>query len=744
MFNTVNTQFQKFVDFATAKVDAHQKTAIARLADGDTPLSARNITAAERGTDSVGRINRDDAACNANNAVRTLFRNSVADLFGGEKNIPKSVMDIMLTKDYDCGKPLTARRIVKVRNAIRDCGWKNAFDAQGTAPGEMIRAAEAASYTRMEFGKLNAAANLYARAFNMPLKDALLAVIDRSSEANCTMEAGSLYMKDADSFRRGVLVHSQNVARAMSNKVIVADCVANGTIAGYAKVAKNIAARIRTLLDDPTEMMRRLDVYEDGGSDPIVDLRTRLNAIAAGYEAAAQRIINGEITTEKDAYNAVISSSRFTDSNISNIFEQAVTGLAELDGEVAGLAEVSQVLKQMFTRMTGEIDQLTGAFARAFSEREAQRAVDKFAAASEAAEKNTGKPLRIPAGFTAGIKAYIAERPFQALKCIDKLCGQLAKQGDAALLFDDGQRARLKKLLVDVMGAEKAEAALPKIVEELVAAFYSEALNNGLGGDVALAGRPETLVKHFEANPEAVKSMALGFNVNKTEDIKAAIKAEISDDLVAANAASNTSMTSLSTGMMPQSVREYTTGYVTFNGQPIPIAKTNKQFSLADNVARRGYAEFLEEKFPEGRRKMRQMVSFVCGMALGLSGAVEHLLDKGRPGYNEILLGAPRSRGMNYNAVMIAGSLDTRDNYDITEDEEGNLSIKLTHYASTGLITIITDNEAIPLAKIDHSQPKLAAVKITATVKITNATDAELGEAMPHFEVTDFTQEEVA
>ena len=190
----------------------------------------------------------------------------------------------------------------------------------------------------------------------------------------------------------------------------------------------------------------------------------------------------------------MISSSRFTDSNISNIFEQAVTGLAELDGEVAGLAEVSQVLKQMFTRMTGEIDQLTGAFARAFSEREAQRAVDKFAAASEAAEKNTGKPLRIPAGFTAGIKAYIAERPFKALKCIDKLCGQLAKQGDAALLFDDGQRARLKKLLVDAMGAEKAEAALPKIVEELEAAFYSEALNNGLGGDVALAGRPETLV----------------------------------------------------------------------------------------------------------------------------------------------------------------------------------------------------------------------------------------------------------
>ena len=745
MFNTVNAQFQKFVDFATAKLNANEKTAIARLGDGETSLSARTITAAERGTDSVGRFKRDDRACNANNAVRAIFRNAVADLFGGEKNIPKSVMDVMLAKDYNCGKPLTARRIIKVRNAIRETGWTSAFDAPGTEPGEMVRAAEAARYPRTEFGKLNAAANLYAKAFNIPLKDALLAVMDRSSEAHIAMESGSLYMKDVDSFRRGVLAHSQNVARTMTDKLIIADCVAKGTIAGYAKVARDIAIRVRSLLDDPTEMMRQLDVYEDGGSDPIADLRADVNAIAAEYEAAAQRIENGEVKTEKEAYEAVVSGARLTNGGISAKFQQTVTGLANLEDEVAGLEEVSILVKKAHDRIIGEICELGNAFARAFSERETPRTSEKLAAASEAAKKNTGKPLEIPAEFAAGMKVYIEMSPFQALENIDKFCMRLAKHGDSALHFDDGQRARLKKLLADAMGEKKAETALPKIVEELENAFYAECLNEGMrGGGNALAGRPEALLRLLEEKPDVVKSMVVGFDMSKVADIKAAIKAEMDADLAAVCAASNTTMTSIASGMMPQSVREYHTGYVTVNGQPLPIAKTNKEFALAGNVERRGYAEFLEEKFQEGRRKMRQMVSFVCGMALGLSGAVEHLLQNGRPGYDKILLGAPRVKAQNHGAILIQGSLDPRDNYDITEDEEGNVTIKLTHYATTGLINLIIGNDVISCAKIDRSQPKVSEVKITAILKITNATDAELGDAMPHFEITDFTQEEVA
>ena len=39
-------------------------------------------------------------------------------MFGGEANVPKSVKSAMRLQDYDQGKPLTARRIIAVRDAI--------------------------------------------------------------------------------------------------------------------------------------------------------------------------------------------------------------------------------------------------------------------------------------------------------------------------------------------------------------------------------------------------------------------------------------------------------------------------------------------------------------------------------------------------------------------------------------------------------------------------------------------------
>jgi hypothetical protein len=49
---------------------------------------------------------------------RSLFRQAIRDMFGGENGIPQSVKDAMLLKDYDKGKPLTARRIMAVTRAI--------------------------------------------------------------------------------------------------------------------------------------------------------------------------------------------------------------------------------------------------------------------------------------------------------------------------------------------------------------------------------------------------------------------------------------------------------------------------------------------------------------------------------------------------------------------------------------------------------------------------------------------------
>lgn len=50
-------------------------------------------------------------------------------MFGGEQNIPESVKEAMLLKDYDCGKPLTARRIIAVRDAIVALDRVNCFDS---------------------------------------------------------------------------------------------------------------------------------------------------------------------------------------------------------------------------------------------------------------------------------------------------------------------------------------------------------------------------------------------------------------------------------------------------------------------------------------------------------------------------------------------------------------------------------------------------------------------------------------
>ena len=111
----INSQYTKFVQFAEQQVQAGNKTAIARLA-GD-PLADRTITTATG--DKVAPFwGRSRANKDANNDVRTLFRNTIVNMFGGEAHIPHDVKVAMLLKDYDCGKPLTARRIMAVKAQI--------------------------------------------------------------------------------------------------------------------------------------------------------------------------------------------------------------------------------------------------------------------------------------------------------------------------------------------------------------------------------------------------------------------------------------------------------------------------------------------------------------------------------------------------------------------------------------------------------------------------------------------------
>ena len=736
MFNVVNKQFQQFYSFAQASSD-NTIAKIGVAAEGAN-LGERSIVA--KAGDFIGKF-RFQASRDVNDNTRALFKQTIIDMFGGEDNIPQSVKDAMLLKDYGKGKPLTARRIKTVATAIQELGRQNAFEAEGTQPGEMARLAEEAGYARKDFGKLNTAANLYVKAFGGSLKKALELAIDNSSEVHAAMEAGKLYMKDAETFRRGVIAHAPIAAMSTANKALVTAAVTSGDFKYLAKIAKNRATQLRTMLDDPATLLNEY-VNITAENDPLATLRQALESAASKFDDIARRIENGEVMTEKDVFGKVVCNVNL--GQIDSAFKHIVTTLRESADDIPGLDDVAELLKKLSSRINAEQDGLDATFKSAYAERELPKALQKLEDASREAEQKTGKPLDIPEKIVSGLKGYITGTTFEATANIDRFCKILAKNGDSALHFNDDQKARLKALVVRALGAEKAEKALPKLINELETAFFADCLDDK-SGEKIVQNRPEMVLAHFEKHPDVLKVMNVGLDTNRMAQVKTAIKAEMDAQLAKVLTKPSTDMTSLSSGMMPQGVREYNMGYVTFNGQNIHHGRTGKQFALADNSDRRGYAEFLEEKFPEGHVKMRQTVSFICGMALGLGGSIDAILREGVPGNDDLVTGIPLNNCLNnHNTNMMPGARHPDDNYDITIADNGDVTVKLTHYFTTTVNMLISDDGKLTnLSMLNGQSPTISMSKITATVKITNGTDADLGNNMPQFEVTDYVQEQL-
>ena len=110
---------REFVNFAQDAVANGAKNTIARLGKQETRVSAFSIRASADG-DSVGKMLRSDSSKKANNSVRSKFRQTVADMFGGADRIPPAVRTAMSMKVYEKGKPLTADRILDVYAAIKN------------------------------------------------------------------------------------------------------------------------------------------------------------------------------------------------------------------------------------------------------------------------------------------------------------------------------------------------------------------------------------------------------------------------------------------------------------------------------------------------------------------------------------------------------------------------------------------------------------------------------------------------
>lgn len=741
MFNTVSNQFQKFYDFAQAHVNDQDTKAKINTAVGSTPLGERSITA--KSGDHFG-VFRLQSTKDVNNNVRTLFKKAVVDMFGGESNIPQAVKEAMRLSDYNKGKPLTARRILAVANAIIAADMKNAFQAEGTLPGEMALQAEEAGFLRKDFGLLNTAANLYAKAFGGSLKDALTLAMDRTSDVYAVMSAGSLYMKDVASFKRGILAHQQTAAIPLANKAIVKAAVASGNISGLAKVAENRAAELRKLLDDPAQLLNFFD--PNATQDPLAGLRQVITTAAADLEAIAQRIKNGEITDEREAVDKVIYNAN--DLKLTTKFEDVLRNLYKASAGKPGLGEVRKVLDNVKSRLVREQDELGKTFVAALADREFPRIQEKISAASNEVAKNTGKPLDISNEVVSNLKRYIVQFRFNGLDSIDKFIEVLKKNGDSSLHFNDDQKARLKNQLVTVLGEQKAEKAFPQLISQLEGAFFTELLRDQEVGEVRpLRNRPETVVAHFEKHPDMLKAMNVGFDLGKLDQLKAALKNEIRKDITKGLDPKTSGDTSLASGILPQGVREYNKGIVTFNGENIRNGRDDRTIcEHATEPARRGYAEFLEEKFPEGHRKMRQTVSVICGMASGLGGAIDTLLgSNGMEDKEEkLLLGVPRFAGLLNNTVLMPRNRPVGENYDITMDNNGDVTIKLTHFAITTLSNITNEKgETATFAMMDTQQPIIGMTKMVATVRVPNVPDSALGDGMPDFEITDFVQEEM-
>ena len=185
-----SANFQKFVDFANKAYGPNGK-------GEDTVARFKGMPVGDyKGAFASFRRTADMKT--ANNQVRDLFRKTVADMFGGERNIPDIVRDNMKLEDFGKGKPLTARRINLVRIAI-----DTVRGGKFTDPAS-IGKATGMGYVAAEIPKLARVANIYQQATGCTDAEAESAALDPNSKARRLYDYGGRFVKNPDSFKAGL------------------------------------------------------------------------------------------------------------------------------------------------------------------------------------------------------------------------------------------------------------------------------------------------------------------------------------------------------------------------------------------------------------------------------------------------------------------------------------------------------------------------------------------------------------
>ncbi len=185
-----SANFQKFVDFANKAYAPNGK-------GEDTVARFSGMPVGDyKGT--FASFMRTAEMKTANDQVRDLFRKTIAEMFGGERNIPDIVRDNMKLEDFNKGKPLTARRINLVRIAI-----DTVRGGKFTDPASVGKAA-AMGYVASELPKLARVANIYQQATGCTDEEAETAALDPNSKARRLYDYGGRFTQNVEGFKAGL------------------------------------------------------------------------------------------------------------------------------------------------------------------------------------------------------------------------------------------------------------------------------------------------------------------------------------------------------------------------------------------------------------------------------------------------------------------------------------------------------------------------------------------------------------
>lgn len=197
--NGYNATFRTFVEFAEKTRQDGYNSACARAT-----FSGKKITVSALSLHETSYVLRKTGEKTVNDATRAIFKNAVAEMFGGEANIPERVKKAMLLGDYGNGSPLTARRIMAVKDAIDEEDSMREKGVSQFANPATREAALAKGYHPSELGRLANAVNYFMKATGASEEMALEVVSAPGTQANRLMNYGGRFLKSAEAFAEGL------------------------------------------------------------------------------------------------------------------------------------------------------------------------------------------------------------------------------------------------------------------------------------------------------------------------------------------------------------------------------------------------------------------------------------------------------------------------------------------------------------------------------------------------------------